>query len=198
MQWLEWVGWGGISGVISLVALAVALLVGYIEVRAWFLSPRADDVAVRISVVGHREDGAREVVFGARVIGGRTLYEVSVRRTGGGGGVEILGDNVPVLEARDGEMTRETVLASGERDTLFFIVSWHDRTRLGSRIKGIRFALGAEPLQRWKLYRWPFWPRTNDGRWVRDRGRTSRGMRGVFSPADESPKSERRISLRGS
>jgi|GEM_PF-5926539 len=107
MNWLEWVGWGGISGVVSLVALVAALLVTYIEARAWWLSPRGVDVAVSVRPVGERAD-AEQLTFSVRVIGVRTLHEVSIRRIGGNGGTEKLGETEGVLEARNGAIERST------------------------------------------------------------------------------------------
>lgn len=188
MGWLEWVGWGGISGVVSLVALVAALLVTYIEARSWWLSPRGVDVDLRISRVSERSD-AIQLVFGLRVIGVRTLHEVSIRRIGGGGGSEKLGSTVGVLEARDGEIERATWVLR-DSPPVYFIVTWHEPTRFGYRMQAIRMGFPHDRgLERWKPYRWPFFPRKADGIWVQDRSHSgARGKRGIFWPVEDAPR----------
>lgn len=186
MGWLEWTGWGGISGLVSLLALAAALAVTYIEVRAWWLSPRNVDVAAVISLV-EQQPAADQLKFSFRVVGPRTLHEVKVRRVGGNSGPEQLGETIAVFETRDGTFERTTWWAAGA-PPVYFIVTWYDQNRSGPRIRALRFAWGVRDakIEEWKTFRWPFF-RKHSGRWIPEESRTIRGMKGIFIPSDETP-----------
>lgn len=184
MEWLEWGGWNGIAGVVALIALVVAGLLAFIEFRAWFLAPPHDvSLEVRLGLDSPRPGMPGQALeYEMRVVGPMVLYEVEVLRNGGGAGPESLG-HWPVLEPRDGFIRISTWVADPNAES-YFITTWREPTRLGTRIAGARLSWGGDDgsFDRWRRYWWPFWPRQSAGRWVAVQGDRISGLRGMYIP----------------
>lgn len=183
VDWLKWEGWDGVSGVLALIALIVALIVTYVELRAWYLAPDEVDLDIRISrdSAPSTERGQITLRYSFRVTGTNTLYDIQALRNGGSAGAEKLGEWA-ALDVRDGFVESTTSVPESQKP-YYFITTWRKKTRLGRRAEATRFAwFNDSPMERWRRYRWPFWPRKTAGRWVKEKPKRVRGLRGMYVP----------------
>lgn len=184
-NWLEWSGWDGISGLVALLALAVAAAVTFIELRAWYLNPRHPQFSMEVSRDLSRTSADARIGTSVRmrISGPSVIYDMNVYRDGGDEGAVLLLDR-PVLRAEDGFIEAETTSVAEHTARYEIVVTWMESTRLGPRSGGARLWWSNHDggLERWRRYRWPFWPRKASGRWVPDSLKGPRQSKGFFVP----------------
>lgn len=166
----------------SLVALAAAVLVTVIEVRLWRLTPRK--LAVVCAADGQYDPSADIIVITVqfRVGGPAALHEVVVHRVDSRGEAK-LGEEIAILEPRDGWIERTTAIPADD-EYPWFVMRWVNVTRYGVAVQGVRFRFGDNnPLEWWTPYRWP-WIHRADGRWTTKAMRRFNRDRGLLTAPD--------------
>lgn len=171
MDWWSAPWWAGVQGVASILgALAISIAVADFLIRMNHEAPRAMSFTVKREGEGIRDDRSPfiTVTVTARPMGAHVLYEPEWRVWGIG--VPRLPEMSPVLDVRS---EPESITVHVPRDDLAKVkvgVAWVVPLRFGpfasaSRVTVDRYGI----YERWEVYRWRYWPRKANGRWIASR-----------------------------
>ncbi len=184
MDWWSAPWWAGVQGVSSVIGvLAISIAVADFLIRMNHEPPTAMSFTVEREGERVRDDRRPfvEITVTARPMGAHVLYEPQWRVWGLKNAT--IPELEPVLDVRS-QPASITLLAPYGTDLakIHVGVIWVVPRRFGPFAAGARTTLNREGVyERWRIFRWRYWPRDANGQWVTSKEASRRSpMYGPF------------------